>query len=245
VKAALETEQGLRQNSEEKLTAATGQQERLGQDLRRSQEELERVKEDQAETTRQFEEKLVAASQQVQSLEAQVSTIAREKQLAGQEDLALPSEPGTITAVPGPGPADAEGPAGQKTIGDYLPEESAAGEDEKEQPDPGTDAQTGRETVEGQGGPGDEAASGGEPDETPEGPGEGVPGGEAPFDRTQWLDLLKWAHHTEALSPEQRSRIVRMGRLTQKGRKLTNKQHEQVREIIALVRSLGYGSPAT
>ncbi len=34
--------------------------------------------------------------------------------------------------------------------------------------------------------------------------------------------------------------IVRMGRLIQKGRKLTNKQEEQVLEMIALVRKLGY-----
>jgi len=243
--AALETERGLRQTSEEKLAAAIGQQERLGQDLRRAQEEIERVKEDQAATTRQCEEKMASASQQVQSLETQVSTLTREKLQVGEEDRALPSEPGTITAVPDPGHADAEGPAGQKTIGDYLHEESAGVEDEKEQPAPGTDVQTGRETVEVPGSPGEEAASGGGANETHEGPCEGVPGDEAPFDRTQWLDLLKWAHHTDALSPEQRSRIVRMGRLTQKGRKLTNKQHEQVREIIALVRSLGYGSPAT
>ncbi len=60
------------------------------------------------------------------------------------------------------------------------------------------------------------------------------------FDRTQWFDLLKWAHHSGALSQEQRLQIVRMGRLVQKGRRLTHKQDEQVREILGLVQSLGY-----
>ncbi len=60
------------------------------------------------------------------------------------------------------------------------------------------------------------------------------------FDRSQWLDLLKWAHHSGALSQEQRLQIVRMGRLIQKGRRLTNKQDEQVREMITLAQSLGY-----
>jgi chromosome segregation ATPase len=60
------------------------------------------------------------------------------------------------------------------------------------------------------------------------------------FDRSQWLDLLKWAHHSGALSQEQRLRIVRMGRLIQNGRRLTHKQEAQVREMIALAQSLGY-----
>jgi len=60
------------------------------------------------------------------------------------------------------------------------------------------------------------------------------------FNRAQWLDLLKWAHHSGALSQEQRMQIVRMGRLIQKGRKLTRRQDEQVREMMVLVQTLGY-----
>jgi DNA-binding response OmpR family regulator len=60
------------------------------------------------------------------------------------------------------------------------------------------------------------------------------------FNRAQWYDLMKWAHHSGTLSPEQRMQIVRMGRLIQKGRKLTHKQDEQVREMIALVQAQGY-----
>jgi len=60
------------------------------------------------------------------------------------------------------------------------------------------------------------------------------------FNRQQWLDLLKWAHHSGALSQDQRMQIVRMGRLIQRGRKLTQKQDEQVREMLSLVQSLGY-----
>lgn len=60
------------------------------------------------------------------------------------------------------------------------------------------------------------------------------------FNRQQWFDLLKWSHHSGALSQQQRMQIVRMGRLIQKGRKLTQKQDEQVREMMVLVQTLGY-----
>ncbi|MEI7857658.1 MAG: hypothetical protein WCH85_09165, partial [Methanomicrobiales archaeon] len=63
------------------------------------------------------------------------------------------------------------------------------------------------------------------------------------FNRRQWLDLLKWSHHSGALSQEQRMQIVRMGRLIQNGRKLTTKQNDQVREMIVLVQTLGYRFP--
>ncbi|PKL58822.1 MAG: hypothetical protein CVV34_00830, partial [Methanomicrobiales archaeon HGW-Methanomicrobiales-5] len=60
------------------------------------------------------------------------------------------------------------------------------------------------------------------------------------FNRQQWFDLLKWSHHSGALSQEQHMQIVRMGRLIQNGRRLTQKQDEQVREMIVLVQTLGY-----
>jgi len=71
------------------------------------------------------------------------------------------------------------------------------------------------------------------------------PGGPTPhvvfaFNRKQWFDLLKWAHRSETLTHDQRLQIVRMGRLIQKDRKLTRKQEEQVKEMIALVQVLGY-----
>jgi hypothetical protein len=71
------------------------------------------------------------------------------------------------------------------------------------------------------------------------------PGGPVPdvvfsFNRKQWFDLLKWAHHSTTLTHDQRLQIVRMGRLIQKDRKLTRKQEEQVKEMIALVQALGY-----
>jgi hypothetical protein len=42
------------------------------------------------------------------------------------------------------------------------------------------------------------------------------------------------------LSQDQRLQIIRMGRLIQRGRRLTHKQDEQVREMIGLAHSLGY-----
>ncbi len=70
-----------------------------------------------------------------------------------------------------------------------------------------------------------------------------VPQGGFSFNRNQWMDLLKWAHHSGALTQDQRLKIVRMGRLIQKDRKLTNKQQDQIREIIAFVYALGYRPP--
>jgi DNA-binding response OmpR family regulator/predicted HAD superfamily Cof-like phosphohydrolase len=67
-----------------------------------------------------------------------------------------------------------------------------------------------------------------------------VPLGGFSFNRNQWMDLLKWAHHSGALSQDQRLKIVRMGRLIQKDRKLTKKQQDQIREIIAFVYAQGY-----
>jgi DNA-binding response OmpR family regulator len=60
------------------------------------------------------------------------------------------------------------------------------------------------------------------------------------FNRAQWFDLLRWSHHSGALSQEQRMQIVRMGRLIQRGRRLTRKQEEQVMEMITLAQALGY-----
>ena len=70
-----------------------------------------------------------------------------------------------------------------------------------------------------------------------------VSGQSTALDRAQWLDLLKWSHHCDALTQDQRMQIVRMGRLIQKGRKLTKRQEEQVQEMISLVQRLGYRIP--
>ena len=63
------------------------------------------------------------------------------------------------------------------------------------------------------------------------------------FNRAQWLGLLKWSHHCDALPHDQRMQIVRMGRLIQKGRVLTKKQEEQILEIVAVAQRLGYRLP--
>jgi len=60
------------------------------------------------------------------------------------------------------------------------------------------------------------------------------------INRQQWLGLIKWAHHSEALSRDQRLQIIRMGRLIQKNRRLTRDQEQQIQEMIALVQALGY-----
>jgi hypothetical protein len=75
------------------------------------------------------------------------------------------------------------------------------------------------------------------------GSGENSSGQAITLDRDQWLDLLKWSHHCGELTQDQRMHIVRLGRLIQKGRRLTRNQEEQVSEMLALVQRLGYRVP--
>ena len=71
-----------------------------------------------------------------------------------------------------------------------------------------------------------------------------LPGsGTISFSRQQWFDLFTWARHADALSSDQRMEIIRMGRLIQRGRKLTQKQDARVREMIELAQSFGYRLP--
>ena len=62
--------------------------------------------------------------------------------------------------------------------------------------------------------------------------------------RDRWLDIIKWAHHTDALAPEDRkgmiSDLMRLSKLVQKGRHLTNRQDQEIRAVVARVQSLGY-----
>jgi DNA-binding response OmpR family regulator/chromosome segregation ATPase len=80
----------------------------------------------------------------------------------------------------------------------------------------------------------------GEPDERPSRAQESGTNPGVSFNRAQWFDLLRWSHHSGALTQEQRMQIVRMGRLIQRGRKLTAKQEEQVVDMITLAQALGY-----
>ena len=85
-----------------------------------------------------------------------------------------------------------------------------------------------------------EAIAGDDTPGIPEEYPDNTPSPEIAFNRAQWFDLLKWAHHSGTLTQEQRMQIVRMGRLIQKGRKLTHKQEEQVKEMLILVQAQGY-----
>ena len=60
------------------------------------------------------------------------------------------------------------------------------------------------------------------------------------FSREQWFDLVKWAYNSGALSHEERLRIVKLGRLIQKGRILTRKQEAQLAELMLLAHAKGY-----
>jgi DNA-binding response OmpR family regulator/predicted nucleic acid-binding Zn-ribbon protein len=143
-------------------------------------------------------------------------------------------------------PFTADIPAPQ--YGQGIPEDSTAKGAGKEVPEPLTadeiteegdeePAEAGDEPLQHPGSDDDEGSPESSP--PPEDSTESIPPGIS-FNRAQWFDLLKWAHHSGALTPEQRMQIVRMGRLIQKGRKLTRKQDEQVREMVVLVQTLGY-----
>ena len=362
---ALETEREMRRVSEEQANAAARQQEDLKTQNRITYEELERAKTDQAATIGQMKEELKLSGQQVQSLQADVSTLTQDKLHAEQEvrkltteledtkialnnerkrhvgidegttdagskrhlvqqplfspddvtapeegpclvvpeksHLPIPVDPvslpviremtpgprqppvpkkdpvpdessgevprifsGIIPRVPGisdadsifvepepavqnvgpaPGPVKVNKPSEEKTFRDDSPAESAASQDQKKHPASDSDAKPEKETQELPGRPGSETGTGRQPGETPKESGGTTPQEDLSFNSTQWLDLLKWAHHSDALSKDQRLRIVRMGRLIQKDRKLTKKQQEQVREILSSAAALGYRSP--
>jgi hypothetical protein len=147
------------------------------------------------------------------------------------EDLFEEDEPVVQKADPAPKPAGVTESKPEKPGEEFLPEfpDSDSENGEEVCPDNG---QTGEETEEEPG-----TDSTGKITDKPVGP---VPHVIFSFNRKQWFDLLKWAHHSTTLTHDQRLQIVRMGRLIQKDRKLTRKQEEQVKEMIVLVQTLGY-----
>ena len=74
-------------------------------------------------------------------------------------------------------------------------------------------------------------------------PPDAMPPGGFAFNRQQWFELFTWARHADGITTDQRSQIMRMGRLVQQGRRLTQKQEAGIREMIELVHSLGYRFP--
>jgi len=62
--------------------------------------------------------------------------------------------------------------------------------------------------------------------------------------RDRFMDIIKWAHHADTLSPEDRKSLIadlmRLSRLVQKGRHLTNRQEQEIRAVVARAWSLGY-----
>ncbi|ABS55405.1 response regulator receiver [Methanoregula boonei 6A8] len=137
---------------------------------------------------------------------------------------------------------------------DELPDAVPAGESPEEPVDdpgeetlqPGDDTEADLpETPDNEDEPGDEAgeeeAGEGETDETDETPGTAVRYAGVPvFSRGQWFDLVKWAHNADSLSHEERIRIVKFGRLIQKGRVLTRRQESQLAELMLLAHAKGY-----
>jgi len=144
---------------------------------------------------------------------------------------------------PVPGPLKDDSPGGEKLMEESLSEEHTVENRERETPAFHEGEQSENVISEGLNIAGFGTGSREQSDLTFQKSGGPVPGGEISFDRNQWLDLLKWAHHSGALSPDQRQKIIRMGRLIQKDRKLTNKQQDQIKEMLASIYALGYHPP--
>ena len=215
---------------EEDLGLAAQYRSQSGQQSRSLADELDKVKaalETERRLRRIAEEKTKSATQQQEDLEQHLRTANEEMERAKKAD-------------PAPVPANAGESTEEKTIAEYSPEEFPDEDDENEQPSSDDDAQPEKGDEEGPEDTGDEVTHWGQSNETPGESGGPVPGSGISFNRNQWIDLLKWAHHSGLLSHEQRLKIVRMGRLIQKDRKLTRKQQDHVREIIAQVYALGY-----
>jgi hypothetical protein len=68
--------------------------------------------------------------------------------------------------------------------------------------------------------------------------------GDLTISRDRWMDIIKWAHHTESIGDEQRkdllANLMRLSKLVQKGRHLTNRQEQEIRVLVARVQGLGY-----
>jgi DNA-binding response OmpR family regulator len=164
--------------------------------------------------------------------------------ISGADDIFLEHPPEQKGGGPATGPSTTSDAADEQGVL-ASPEpstEKSSGNDEDELSGLIDEAQPEQEDDEEPDEEGEKAEYEGSDESTDEAEGQ-VPQGGFSFNRNQWMDLLKWAHHSGALSQDQRLKIVRMGRLIQKDRKLTKKQQDQIREIIAFVYALGYRPP--
>ena len=171
--------------------------------------------------------------------------IQKVSDISGVDDIFLEHPPESKGGGPATGPSITSDAADERSVLD-SPEpslEKSSGEDDEKEPSGLIDEALPEQEDEEEPEEGEEKAEYEGSDESPDEVEGQVPQGGFSFNRNQWMDLLKWAHHSEALTQDQRLKIVRMGRLIQKDRKLTKKQQDQIREIIAFVYALGYRPP--
>jgi hypothetical protein len=170
--------------------------------------------------------------------------IQKVSDISGADDIFLEHPPEAKHGEATSGTSATGDAAGEQPVLD-SPEpslEKSSGRDEEELSGLIDEAQPEQEDEEEPEEGGEKAEYEGSDESTDEAEGQ-VPHGGFSFNRNQWMDLLKWAHHSGVLSQDQHLKIVRMGRLIQKDRKLTKKQQDQIREIIAFVYAMGYRPP--
>jgi DNA-binding response OmpR family regulator len=138
-------------------------------------------------------------------------------------------------AIPSFGRAgDVTGPRAPESNGDDTID---AGTDNDTVPDDNEPDETDSTTDEDETGE-DEVDEG--DDESSSGQEQSYEDGSPSFSRQQWFDLMKWAHNAEAMSHEDRIRFIKLGRLIQKGRRLTGRQEAQLAELVTLAHAMGY-----
>ena len=162
--------------------------------------------------------------------------------ISDADSIFLEHEPMAKNLDPVPGPTNVNRFAEGKTVEKYSPGKSPSLDGNTGHSAPNSSTKPEKEMVEKPENPGSEPGPGRQSGGTPDKSGGIVPGDDISFNSKQWLDLLKWAHHSDALSHDQRLKILRMGRLIQKDQKLTKKQQDLVREILSVTNALGYQS---
>jgi len=171
--------------------------------------------------------------------ETAAETDASQVRIQSVEDLFEESKDLDVSDLPDATPVSAAlSDVGERDLfePDVNNETDTPGDDSIE-PDAGESEEAGNTAAGEKTGDDETGETGGEPTSG----GDQVPETISPaFSRQQWFDLMKWAHNTDALTHADRIKIVKLGRLLQKGRRITGRQEAQLEELVTLAFTKGY-----
>ncbi|MFA6364439.1 response regulator [Methanoregula sp.] len=171
--------------------------------------------------------------------EAPAGTGASQVRIQSVEDLFEESKELDVSDLPDATPVSAvPGDVGERDL--FEPDvnnETDTPGDNSIEPDAGEPGEAGNIAAGKETGDDETGETGGEPTSG----GDQVPETISPaFSRQQWFDLMKWAHNTDALTHADRIKIVKLGRLLQRGRRITGRQEAQLEELVTLAFTKGY-----